>query len=1033
MALKRLSKFAAVALTAAMIAEAGLSSFVPLTVEAKEAVEAQVEEAAVNAAGDDNFTWDNATVYFVLTDRFYNGNTKNDHSYGRSVGEVGADSYATRTGTFHGGDLAGLTAKIKEGYFDDLGVNAMWISCPYENSHGAICAGGFKHYAYHGYYALDFSNIDANMGTDEEMAEFVRTAHEHGIRVVYDVVMNHVGYADPVTVNEYVGGDALTSQWEDIYYKTSESDYQWYMDYSTETQNGKATMNSTSGKWATDWWGTNWIRVMGKRFAGYEGLENAGGDLTMCTSGLPDIKTENSTDNGVPKILQTKWAKDGVTAKKTAELDAFFKEYNLPRRNVNYVVAWLSSYVEKYGIDGFRCDTAKHIEVEHWATLHKICDKRLKEWRAAEKQKANPDPACNWDEDFWMTGEVYDWSNNGKSSYFTSGAFDSLINFGFQAVSGQSGAALESTYSSYAKSVNGDSNKGYNMLSYNSSHDKGFGARSAAAGTALLLCPGGVQIYYGDEYGRDAQGVSGEQGWRSQMQFDKNPEILANWQKVGQFRRNHPAIGAGTHTKIDGDVYEFSRVYGDDKVVVALPAKEGTFDVKVKGIFEDGEVITDAYSGETYTVSGGSVSATCDKNGVILLEGSGEVKPFVSGKITKGSSPFTTETIEVTLSAYEATESFYSINGGEKVAYKDGDTIEIGACSAYDEVTKVSLSGKAADGTALSKELTYTKCSEPTVSGGASIKVAKSEFATAPFCYAYDSADKALNGAWPGAAMTAEGDYWAFTPSADEDFTFILSDASGWRSTADMQPGLVTTGNSLYTKSTGKVTTLPVKDKAKVNVKYVDANGKELKTGVYRVGAVGDKYETSAPAVLNGLTLDSDSKNTTGTFTAEEITVTYYYGGTPSLTNTPVPTNPDATNTPVPTNPDATNTPVPTKPDATNTPVPTNPDVTNTPAPTEPVATITPVAGEFELLGVITSGTLQAGKELTISALSDGDCTGVRYMFTYEQDGKEILIQNFQSESSIKFTPTAAGKYKFKAYAILNGNIQEAEINKNIK
>ena len=227
MALKRLSKFAAVALTAAMIAEAGLSSFVPLTTEAKEAVEAQVEEVAVNAAGDDNFTWDNATVYFVLTDRFYNGNTKNDHSYGRSVGEVGADSYATRTGTFHGGDLAGLTAKIKEGYFDDLGVNAMWISCPYENSHGAICAGGFKHYAYHGYYALDFSNIDANMGTDEEMAEFVRTAHEHGIRVVYDVVMNHVGYADPVTANEY-GFGKLTDNWKDVYYKTSETSYQWY-------------------------------------------------------------------------------------------------------------------------------------------------------------------------------------------------------------------------------------------------------------------------------------------------------------------------------------------------------------------------------------------------------------------------------------------------------------------------------------------------------------------------------------------------------------------------------------------------------------------------------------------------------------------------------------------------------------------------------------------------------------------------------------------------------------------------------------
>ena len=63
----------------------------------------------------------------------------------------------------------------------------------------------------------------------------------------------------------------------------------------------------------------------------------------------------------------------------------------------------------------------------------------------------------------------------------------------------------------------------------------------------------------------------------------------------------------------------------------------------------------------------------------------------------------------------------------------------------------------------------------------------------------------------------------------------------------------------------------------------------------------------------------------------------------------------------------------------------------------------------------------------------DGDTSGVRYMFTYEKDGKEILIQNFQSEKTMKFTPAVAGKYKFKAYAILNGNIQEAETNKNIK
>ena len=132
MALKRMNKLAATALTAVMVAEAGLTSFVPLTVEAKEQAEVAVEEAVVNASADDNFTWDNATVYFVMTDRFENGNTTNDHSYGRSVDEKNAENYATRQGTFHGGDLKGMTQKIEEGYFDDLGVNAIWITAPYE-------------------------------------------------------------------------------------------------------------------------------------------------------------------------------------------------------------------------------------------------------------------------------------------------------------------------------------------------------------------------------------------------------------------------------------------------------------------------------------------------------------------------------------------------------------------------------------------------------------------------------------------------------------------------------------------------------------------------------------------------------------------------------------------------------------------------------------------------------------------------------------------------------------------------------------
>ena len=86
------------------------------------------------------FSWDNATVYFVLTDRFLNSDKSNDHSYGRGKTQTGADVAGldtyTNPGTFHGGDLNGLTSKVEEGYFNDLGVNAIWITAPYEQVHG---------------------------------------------------------------------------------------------------------------------------------------------------------------------------------------------------------------------------------------------------------------------------------------------------------------------------------------------------------------------------------------------------------------------------------------------------------------------------------------------------------------------------------------------------------------------------------------------------------------------------------------------------------------------------------------------------------------------------------------------------------------------------------------------------------------------------------------------------------------------------------------------------------------------------------
>ena len=1038
MALKRMNKLAATALTAVMVAEAGLTSFVPLTAEAKEQAEVAVEEAVVNASSDDNFTWDNATVYFVMTDRFYNGNTSNDHSYGRSVGEVDADNYAKRQGTFHGGDLAGMTQKIEEGYFDDLGVNAIWITAPYEQIHGAICSEGFKHYAYHGYYALDFSNMDANMGTEEEMRKFVDTAHAHGIRVILDIVLNHVGYADPYTANEY-GFGTLGPDWKKIYYETSEKDYHWYHDYSSETTDGKYTMDS-NGDWTSGWWGPSWIRAVSKRFKGYEGAEG-GNELTLCTGGLPDIKTEASNDNGIPPVLKTKWQKEGRYDQEVAELKKFFNDYSLQPTNANYVIKWLTDFVRDYGVDGFRCDTAKHVEKSNWGTLSKCGNQALKEWRAKQKVENPDDPAAYWDEEFWMTGEA--WGHGvEKDDYYTTGGFDSMINFSFQGSEAASGAGLDGIYSGYAAQINND--PGFNVLSYISSHDKGLGTRSANAGTALLLCPGGVQIYYGDETGRDSAGVNGEQGWRSHMNWDSiRTDIQSNWQKVGRFRRDHASVGAGQHTKISESPYTFSRTYQlgvdhEDKVVVSLPGSAGTYDVSVGTIFADGETIKDAYSGEEYTVSGGSVSVTCDNNGVILLEGLGEIKPALNGKVS-GKLPYTTETIDVKLSATKATDTYYSINGGEKVAYTDGTTITIGGGAAYDEVTTVTLTGKGEDGSELVKELTYKKCSEPTISAGGSfgIKVSKSEFATAPNIYVYGAGNVEYSAGFPGdTSWEDDGENWLYTNDKVTGEVEIILSQGEWRSTPHGEAGLKASGTMLFSKASTSLTEVEAGTPAKVTVNYVNEAGAVLKT-VTRVGAVGKPYETSA-ATIPGCTLKETPANAKGTFTEAEITVTYVYSGggdiTPVATATPTvaPTQGgETTPTVAPTQgTTATPTVAPTQGgEATPTVAPTQgTTATPTVAPTQggeatPTPTVAPTATPEELAidGFSVTGNKDSVK-LTAYMLGDSG-KKVRYMYTYEKDGKEILIKNFQSESAITWKPTSAGKYTFNLYVIHNGNI----------
>ncbi|WP_416396212.1 alpha-amylase [Allohahella sp. A8] len=503
-----------------------------------------------------SFTWKGATVYFVVTDRFANGRQDNDNSYGRKPdGEE-------EIGTFHGGDLAGLTQKLD--YLKALGVNAVWITPPFEQIHGWVGGGDrgdFKHYAYHGYYGLDFTRLDENFGTEAELKTLIQEAHNRDIRVLVDVVMNHPGYSTLQDMQTFGYGGLqdgfaqhLPKNWGDW----APQSYENYHAY-------HALLDYDHPDWSK-WWGKDWVRA---GIADYDNpptvrMDERRGSLAF----LPDFKTEADKTVDLPVFLQNK----ADTGARTLE--------NATVRD--YLTTWLTDWVRRYGIDGFRVDTVKHVEPEAWQGLKKAGQQALDEYRAANPDQ--PLPA----KDFWMVAEVFPHSVT-RSEYFQSG-FDAVINFDFQSESARDGARclsnLEPVFAEYSQKLHGD--KPLNVMSYLSSHDTRLFSQmhddprlQKRAASTLLLLPGTVQIYYGDESGREfgPTGSDPHQGTRSDMNWaaieaGEKKELLEHWRKLGQFRDRHPALGAGEHKMLDQQPYTFARTLetpeGADRVVVAF-------------------------------------------------------------------------------------------------------------------------------------------------------------------------------------------------------------------------------------------------------------------------------------------------------------------------------------------------------------------------------------------------------------------------------------------------------------------------------
>ncbi|NRF32326.1 alpha-amylase [Vibrio coralliilyticus] len=501
-------------------------------------------EQADASASSAQFDYRNANIYFAMVDRFNNGDTSNDHSYGRKKDDK------QEIGTFHGGDLKGLTEKLD--YIQSLGTDVIWLSPIVEQVHGFVGGGekgSFPFYSYHGYWTRDFTKIDQNFGNEEDLKQLVTQAHKRGMRIFLDAVVNHSGYSTLADLQfdniNVVNTENMPDKWQDW---TPKSGQNWH--------NFNDSVDYASSNWQ-QWWGKDWVR------AGLPGYSKPGSsDITMTLAGLPDFLTESDQH-----VTPPEWLLNNPGTRVQAR-----ESYTVS----DYLIEWQTDWVKRFGIDGFRVDTVKHVEGDVWKRLKNEATNSLEQWRVNNNQTGQP---------FWMMGEV--WGHSAYRSPYVDQGFDALINFDMQKKLDKGAACLsqmQETYQNYADSM--QETPDFTPVSYMSSHDTElFFSRFNSiemqrnAANALLLSPGAVQVYYGDEVGRDLGPYADDfhQGTRSDMLWELSKErqqLLKHWQTLGQFRQSHPAIGAGVHKEIgNNSAYVFSRSLEGDTVVVGFVGK----------------------------------------------------------------------------------------------------------------------------------------------------------------------------------------------------------------------------------------------------------------------------------------------------------------------------------------------------------------------------------------------------------------------------------------------------------------------------
>jgi len=277
-------------------------------------------------------------VYFVLPDRFENGDTGNDNG-GLEAGRLTTGFDPTHKGFYHGGDLKGLIARLD--YIQGLGATAIWLGPIYKNK--PVQGGpGQETAGYHGYWITDFLSVDPHFGNDADMRAFVAAVHARGMKVYLDIITNHtadvIQYRECVNVacpyrskgdypysrkgglqgaviNAAFAGDGLRTPANFAQLTRDDFAYTPFVAQSEANVKVPAWLNSTiyyHNRGNSDFWGESSLF----------------GDFV----GLDDLMTEN------PRVVQ-----------------GFIDIYG--------------EWIDRYAIDGFRIDTARHVNPEFWQSF----------------------------------------------------------------------------------------------------------------------------------------------------------------------------------------------------------------------------------------------------------------------------------------------------------------------------------------------------------------------------------------------------------------------------------------------------------------------------------------------------------------------------------------------------------------------------------------------------------------------------------------------------------------------------------------